>query len=263
MNLSIIENDFNVWIKSLNIKLIDTTEIYILNLLISNFEKIALLGTAGGLRANLIGSLLAKAPDNLEQDLKLSCPELKVDNSNNIARRINKITVGPFRGFNTSEEFTFNKKYAFLYGPNGSGKSSFCEALEYSLLGSIQESNEKKIKLEKYIKNIHSGVSKKPITIGSDDTGDSITITENINAYRFSFIEKNRIDSFSRLTAGNRADQKSLISSLFGIDDFSNFVDGFTNEFDNRYIQTSNQERDAFEKKNINYVTDGINLDKK
>jgi DNA repair exonuclease SbcCD ATPase subunit len=59
--------------------------------------------------------------------------------------RITEMKIGPFRGFATNESFTFDKKYTFMYGPNGSGKSSFCEGLEYALLGGIEEADAKRI----------------------------------------------------------------------------------------------------------------------
>jgi len=175
MNVSIVENDFTTWIESLNSASLDNTEVYILNLLIKNLKVISEKGTAGGSRAKYIGSLLERAPSSFDKKLELNRLSSIKDSSEKIAKRIIKLTVGPFRGFNSSEEFVFNKKHAFLYGPNGSGKSSFCEALEYSLLGSIQESNEKRIVLEEYIKNVHSNKSRIPETIGRDQSGDSLT----------------------------------------------------------------------------------------
>ncbi len=50
-----------------------------------------------------------------------------------------------------------------LIGPNGTGKSCFCEALEYTLLGSINEAESKRIDIEQYIKNLNTGISEQPI----------------------------------------------------------------------------------------------------
>ncbi|MGF3860388.1 AAA family ATPase [Salmonella enterica] len=33
-----------------------------------------------------------------------------------------------------------------IYGPNGTGKSSFCEALEYTLLGNVAEAESKRFR---------------------------------------------------------------------------------------------------------------------
>ena len=50
------------------------------------------------------------------------------------------------------------------------------------------------------------------------------------------FVEKNRIDSFSRIAAQAPAKQSELISTLFGLDTFNEFVRGFSPEIDGRYI---------------------------
>lgn len=54
--------------------------------------------------------------------------------------------------------------------------------------------------------------------------------------YRFCFVEKNRIDNFSRIAAQAPAKQTELISTLFGLDAFTEFVRNFTDTMDNRYI---------------------------
>jgi hypothetical protein len=53
-------------------------------------------------------------------------------------QRLSKMTIGPFRGFRTPEPFDIQKRVILVYGPNGSGKTSFCEALEFCLLGSVK-----------------------------------------------------------------------------------------------------------------------------
>ena len=54
--------------------------------------------------------------------------------------------------------------------------------------------------------------------------------------YRFCFVEKNRIDSFSRIAAQTPAKQTELISTLFGLDAFNGFVHNFTSEINDKYI---------------------------
>ncbi|MCV6071929.1 hypothetical protein OFP26_40765, partial [Escherichia coli] len=54
--------------------------------------------------------------------------------------------------------------------------------------------------------------------------------------YRFCFVEKNRIDSFSRIAAQAPAKQMELISTLFGLDSFNEFVKNFSPEIDGKYI---------------------------
>ena len=52
----------------------------------------------------------------------------------------------------------------------------------------------------------------------------------------FVLLKKNRIDSFSRIAAQAPAKQSELISTLFGLDTFNEFVRGFSPEIDGRYI---------------------------
>jgi recombinational DNA repair ATPase RecF len=60
-------------------------------------------------------------------------------------QRLRNMTIGPFRGFRTPEPFDLQKRIILFYGPNGSGKTSFCEGLEYGLLGSVEEAETKRI----------------------------------------------------------------------------------------------------------------------
>ena len=52
-------------------------------------------------------------------------------------KRLRSMTIGPFRGFRNPEPFDLQKRVVLFYGPNGSGKTSFCEGLEFGLLGSV------------------------------------------------------------------------------------------------------------------------------
>jgi hypothetical protein len=69
-------------------------------------------------------------------------------------RRLRHMTLGPFRGFRTPESFDLHKRVILFYGPNGSGKSSFCEGLEYGLLGAVEEAEAKRIDGQTYLVNI-------------------------------------------------------------------------------------------------------------
>lgn len=59
--------------------------------------------------------------------------------------RLRRLTLGPFRGFRTPESFDLDKQIILFYGSNGSGKTSLCEALEYALLGDVEEAGLKRI----------------------------------------------------------------------------------------------------------------------
>ena len=72
--------------------------------------------------------------------------------------RLKKLTIGPFRGFRREEEFDLSHNIVLFQGPNGSGKSSLCEALEFALLGYVEEASAKRIEdLRQYFNNIHEG----------------------------------------------------------------------------------------------------------
>lgn len=150
--------------------------------------------------------------------------------------QIKKLTVGPFRGFKTQEDFDLSSKLVLVYGPNGTGKSSFCEALEYSLLGNVSEAESKRFRNQNdYLKNAHIKRFVEPILLGMDNQENEIPVAADEPLYRFCFIEKNRIDNFSRIAAQSPAKQTELISTLFGLDTFSEFVHNFTESMD-RYI---------------------------
>ena len=65
----------------------------------------------------------------------------------------------------------------------------------------IEESNSKNINIHKYIKNIYTNKSKQPILLCKDNNNCDFPATPDINRYRFCFIEKNRIDRFSHISA--------------------------------------------------------------
>ena len=49
---------------------------------------------------------------------------------------------------------------------------------------------------------------------------------------RFCFVEKNRIDSFSRIAAKSHGQKTELIAALFGMDEFNEFVGNFNEAID-------------------------------
>lgn len=151
--------------------------------------------------------------------------------------KITKLITGPFRGFAKQEEFDLNSLLVLIYGPNGTGKSSFCEALEYGLLGNVAEAESKRFRNpDDYLKNAHTNTYSKPTILGLNSQGEEIAVQANDALYRFCFVEKNRIDNFSRIAAHAPAKQTELISTLFGLDSFSDFVRNFSPEIDGRYI---------------------------
>ena len=59
------------------------------------------------------------------------------------------------------------------------------------------------------------------------------------NEYRFGFIEKNRIEGFSHIGASSAKTQTERIAALFGLSEFQEFVKGFSNTIDEKYLSTT------------------------
>jgi len=238
-----VKQEFFRWMRSLVASDLSDTQIRILNIFIAHFGALSLLGTAGGKRAKKISEIIQAQHTSLTAKL----PDLNENQTEALERadHIAELEIGPFRGFRSKEKFIFNKKYAFLYGPNGSGKSSFCEGLEYALLGDIEEAAAKRIPLVEYIRNTEKNTASIP-TAYSVVAGEKRPIPQNQALYRFSFVEKNRIDGFARITAATPGVQKDRIATLFGLDAFSEFVDGFTDNFQ-QYLPLEPTKGKAFE----------------
>ena len=249
MSSIMAKREFYRWITTLNKSPVSDTDRKLINLLISSYDIIARLGTAGGGRAKKIGQLIESQNTTLSSILP-DLSNLTTSNSE-VFRSIIELKIGSFRGFVSEETFIFDKKYIFMYGPNGSGKSSFCEGLEYALLGSIEESESKRIDITTYTRNAQTGNVKKPVIYGLNSDRQKVEIPQNPSAYRFSFIEKNRIDNFARIAATTPSNQKDRIATLFGLDAFSEFVDGFTDNFgDNKYLTLINKKEIDFTEEN-------------
>lgn len=148
--------------------------------------------------------------------------------------RLKKLTIGPFRGFRREEEFDLSHNIVLFQGPNGSGKSSLCEALEFALLGYVEEASAKRIEdLGQYFNNIHEGSYVAPQLLACGGA-DGVPVTPNAELLRFAIVEKNRIEGFARLAARPPAQAGTLIATLFGLDGFNNFVGNFTASLDNQ-----------------------------
>lgn len=157
---------------------------------------------------------------------------------------LHSLTVGPFRGFRVPEIFHFPQRITMFYGPNGSGKTSLCEALELALLGSVDEASAKRISPQRYFANLHENRYEAPLLTARDALCQPFAVTADSKAYRFCFIEKNRIDNFSRIAARTAGEKKDLIASLFGMEQFHSFVANFNELMDNQLslIATRQQE---------------------
>lgn len=159
-------------------------------------------------------------------------PPMAIENAAWPWRQLRHLTLGPFRGFRVAEEFDLQKRIILFYGPNGSGKTSFCEGLEYALLGGVEEAENKRIEPRLYLANLHEDRFSPPVLKASDHHNNEVDVVANAEAYRFCFIEKNRIDAFSRIAARSAGQRSELIATLFGMDRFSDFVSHFNESID-------------------------------
>ena len=157
-------------------------------------------------------------------------------------KRLLNMTIGPFRGFRTPESFDLQKRVILFYGPNGSGKSSFCEGLEYGLLGSVEEAETKRIDRRTYLANLHARSFEPPTLRAIDNQNREVAVDSNPDTFRFCFIEKNRIDAFSRIAARPPAQRTELIATLFGMDKFNEFVGHFNESIDQQLVLTATKQ---------------------
>lgn len=200
------------------------------NLIYSNLADLAPVGAARRARSSRLAPLainhLIETPSGL--------PEFNnIDVGGQDYGCLHQLIVGPFRGFTRQEVFDLSSPITLVYGANGTGKSSFCEALETALLGSISEAQVKRIDHNTYCRNARLGRHIEPVisTVNENNT-PPVNLEPNEERYRFCFIEKNRLDDFARIASRTPSDQRQLIATLFGIDQFSEFVRGFNPSLD-------------------------------
>jgi len=165
-------------------------------------------------------------------------------------QRLRSMTIGPFRGFRTPEPFDLQKRVILFYGPNGSGKTSFCEGLEYGLLGSVEEAETKRIEARTYLANLHARRFDPPALRATDHQNREVAVAANPDTFRFCFIEKNRIDAFSRIAARPLAQRTELIATLFGMDKFNEFVGHFNESIDQQLVLTAAKQLSLTGKRN-------------
>jgi len=154
--------------------------------------------------------------------------------------RLHQLEVGPFRGFMRQETFDLSHDITLVYGANGTGKSSFCEALEVAMLGSISEAQAKRVDQRTYCNNARLRRHVAPV-LSSRAEDQPQAVQPDEAEYRFCFIEKNRLDDFARIAARTPGDQRQLIATLFGVDQFSEFVRGFNPLLDQDLMLTGVQ----------------------
>ena len=225
-------------------------DITLVNILLKHYEDlIEAGGTAGGKRANKIVEYIGEKQGVCDKTIETLSFGSEINTKK--IKKLNVLEVDSFRGFSVSRTVNLDKQYVFLYGPNGSGKSSFSEALEYGLLGIIEEADANKIKLSTYIKNTATKKGKKPTITCTYEDGSEDEAIIDYDAYRFAFVEKNRIADFSHISVLNSKNQNERIAALFGLSAFNEFVQGFTTNFDEKYLTTSSVTEKLFEEKKL------------
>ena len=135
--------EFSRWIEKLDISKLSSYEKTMIGIIIDHFDDIASCGTSNGARAKLIGKYIAELGNKADRE---TLPLFSTRPISKEVKRIKALTVSNFRGFGAAEEFDFSSQYTFYHGPNGSGKTSFCEAIEYSVLGTVAEASSRGIK---------------------------------------------------------------------------------------------------------------------
>ncbi|MBQ1783236.1 MAG: AAA family ATPase [Gammaproteobacteria bacterium] len=207
------------------------------NLVLDHLEPLAEVGAARRGRSTRLAPLTI---DNLAQMPVEYAGDGRGPEAGSALGRLHQLEVGPFRGFMRQETFDLSHDITLVYGANGTGKSSFCEALEVAMLGSISEAQAKRLDQRLYCNNARLRRHVAPAL--SFKVGDEAQVVQPDEAeYRFCFIEKNRLDDFARIAARTPGDQRQLIATLFGVDQFSEFVRGFNPSLDQDLMLTGIQ----------------------
>ncbi|MCB5272300.1 MAG: chromosome segregation protein SMC [Candidatus Cloacimonetes bacterium] len=230
-----ISSEYLRFLQTLNADGITLEVRKIANLVLQHLNTLIPLSTSQGQRIKKIVGLAQSNWVSVSADIQPPTPQTTAQTCP--ITQLKSLSVGPFRGFARQEDFDLASKLVLIYGPNGTGKSSFCEALEYGLLGAVAEAESKRFRNQQdYMKNAHTRNFTPPILIGKDNQGNDIPVSANEALFRFCFVDKNRIDSFSRIAAQAPSKQSELISTLFGLDAFTEFVRNFTDTIDGKYI---------------------------
>jgi hypothetical protein len=221
-------------------KSMSDTELKLANLILSNFLEVESKSSAGGARANKLSALIKNDGKNVlpyvNSEVELSLNERKI-------KKLTKLSVKGFRGFNEKEDFDLSKKFTFIYGLNGTGKSSFCEALEYSLTGKINEASSKRFDSGLYVNNKSSLNSDVSLTVEYDD-GNLASAIQAPLSNEFIFVERNRIEAFARVSSYAPQGQQQRLSALFGLEEFNSFCSGFNKAIENKLPITPHKEKE-------------------
>lgn len=171
--VKMIKDEYERFLHTLKNSGVEANVLKIANLVHRNFGEVSSLGTAGGKRIQKIVQLTTSQWDSPFEFKDI--PPSQNNQGLSELRRLKSISLGPFRGFKKRESLSLDSNQILLYGPNGSGKSSFCEALEYGLIGNVEEANNKRFKLQSdYLKNAHTNTFVPPEIRGTDRNGSEV-----------------------------------------------------------------------------------------
>lgn len=223
--MSDARSQFDAFVKDAVAGGLSDHEAKLINLILGDFDAIKALGTVRGRRGSHIAALIEKHGDTAPT--KIDVAQLQASGGSQGIQRLQRITVKAFRGFTEEHTFEFKTPYTFVYGPNGTGKSSFCEALEFCLLGYITEANARRIDISSYAVNAYAGRMQPPVLAGLDAKAKEAKVSADARFYEFAFIERNRIDGFARISANTPAAQQERLATLFGLEEFHRFVTDF------------------------------------
>ncbi|MEX5685349.1 AAA family ATPase [Pseudomonas silesiensis] len=199
------------------------------NLVLANLDQLTEVGATRRARSVRLAPIAVNHMLTTAAEIQ---QEALVDAREQLMGRLHDLSVGPFRGFMRQETFDLSRDITLVYGANGTGKSSFCEALETAMLGSISEAKVKRVDHRVYCNNARLRRHTVPLLTSRVGEAPPAAVAANEDAYRFCFIEKNRLDDFARIAARTPGDQRQLIATLFGVDQFSEFVRGFNPNLD-------------------------------
>ncbi|MCF6211972.1 MAG: AAA family ATPase [Gammaproteobacteria bacterium] len=205
-------------------------ELKIGSLVLSNFLEVESKSSAGGARANKISSLIVNSGKSV---LPYVGSKTEASSTKPKIKNLSKLKVKGFRGFNESQEFDLSKRFTFIYGLNGTGKSSFCEALEYSLTGKVNEASSKRFEPSQYVNNNSSSTAEVLLTVEYDNGGLAPAIKDPLEN-EFLFIERTRIEAFARVSSYTPQGQQQRLSTLFGLEEFNDFCSGFNKTIEHK-----------------------------
>jgi DNA sulfur modification protein DndD len=114
------------------------------NLVLMHLNELVPLGTHQGQRVKYVAKLAQKEWASLDTDIPTDLEDVDTDVAS--FSQLKELSVDSFRGFSREEVFDLQSLLVLIFGPNGTGKSSFCEALEYALLGSVAEAESKRFR---------------------------------------------------------------------------------------------------------------------